>query len=72
MRDGAGAGAFEVQLARPGVRTRRLLKLALGDTHSGDVALSPARAAGAWTSSATLDGKSRTFKFTLPSGKAIS
>ncbi|MDA0161511.1 hypothetical protein OM076_14640 [Solirubrobacter ginsenosidimutans] len=39
VRDGAGNGADQLLVARPGRAVERLLYLPLGDTHSGSLAI---------------------------------
>ncbi|WP_157592043.1 hypothetical protein [Solirubrobacter soli] len=45
-RDGAGNGAFQLLLARPGQPVKRLLYLPLGDTHSGRLTIDGIDTAG--------------------------
>ena len=72
-RDGAGNGAYEAQLVRPGNPVKRLRILMLGDTHSGFLAIQGVSSSGRrLTILRQFDGTSATIRFALPTGRRVS
>ncbi len=73
VRDGAGNGAYQVRLVRPGRSVKRLLLLQLGHTHEGFLAIRGVSPGGRrLTITRQLDESGTTIKFSLPAGHRVS
>ena len=73
VRDGAGNGIYATELARPGRKPKRLLRLGLGDSHEGGLAIRRVTTDGRRVViSRDFDETHQAVTFALPSGRKLS